>query len=259
MSTEVVQQAEQAITSANGSGEFREFLPETAQQIRSPGEQRVEGLYLAWQESLRFLTADAPTLALWQEHRYRFAHRVRMALLAAPAGGAASMMGPVIYGIYAPAGLCYIGQTTEAERRLGDLPVGESHHLGNTLPPELWDRVVVLHWPALLPMVPADERSTAEEVGDEVCGLALEHALQVATTPLLNLRRRGHNGEWKPRNLTKSRSRGAVHAARLPRLCEITLATWQDLATAQVPDEEFMRDTRAGRVVLPSRISRAAQ
>jgi hypothetical protein len=236
-----------------------EILPKTVQPFRGPEEQQVEGLYLAWQESLRVLTADAPTLALWQEHRYRFAHRVRMALLTAPAGGVAGVVGPVIYGIYTPAGLCYIGQTTEAERRLGDLPVGESHHVGNTLPPELWERVVVLRWPALLPLVPADERSAVEEIGDEICGLALEHALQVATAPLLNLRRRGHNGEWKARNLTKSRSRGAVHAARLPRLCEVALATWQDLATAQVPGEEFMWDARAGRIVLPSRISRAAQ
>lgn len=244
------------VASAAGPGEI---LPKTVQQLRGPGEQHVQGLYLAWQESLRVLTADAPTLALWQEHRYRFAHRVRMALLTAPAAGVAGVVGPVIYGIYTSAGLCYIGQTTEAERRLGDLPVGESHHVGNTLPPELWERVVVLRWPTLLPLVPADERSAAEDIGDEICGLALEHALQVATLPLLNLRRRGHNGEWKARNLTESRSRGAVHAARLPRLCEVALATWQDLATTQVPDEEFMWDTRAGRIVLPSRISRAAQ
>ncbi|MEV5661107.1 hypothetical protein [Streptomyces flaveolus] len=120
----------------------------------SPGDQEIEGLYLAWQESLRGLTASATALAHWQEQRYRFAHQVRRALLAAPFAGASAVVGPVLYGIYTAAGLCYIGQTHEAERRLGDLPVGESHHLGNTLPPELWDRVIVLRWPALLPTIP---------------------------------------------------------------------------------------------------------
>jgi hypothetical protein len=181
-----------------------------------------------------------------------------MALLTTTSAGSAGVVGPVVYGIYTAAGLCYIGQTHQAERRLGDLPVGESHHLGNTLPPELWDRVIVLRWPALLPLVPADERSTVEEIGDEICGLTLEHALQVANAPLLNLRRRGRNGEWRARNLAKSRSRGAVHTGRLPHLCEIALATWQDLASAHIPAGEFVRDAPAGRIVLPVRINGAA-
>lgn len=50
----------------------------------------------------------------------------------------------------------------------------------------------------------------------------------------------------------------AVHAERLPVLCEIALATWQELATDQVPDGKFIWDTRAGRIVLHARISRTA-
>ncbi|MER6475796.1 hypothetical protein [Streptomyces filamentosus] len=235
-----------------------ESLPSLGRQKYSPEEQRIEDLYLAWQESLRGLTADASALAHWQERRNRFAYRVRRALLTAPFAGTSGVVGPVIYGIYTAAGLCYIGQTHEAERRLGDLPVGESHHVGNTLPPELWDRVVVLRWPALLLGLPDNERATIEEIGPEVCGLALEHALQAATRPLLNLRRRDRDGEWRVRDLSRSRSRGALQAARLPRLCGIASATWQELASVQVPDEEFIWDTQAGRVVLPSRISRTA-
>ncbi|QJT07043.1 hypothetical protein G9272_25285 [Streptomyces asoensis] len=234
-------------------------MPFTGDKVRNPDEQQIEGFYFAWQESLRGLTADASTLALWQERRYRFAHRVRRALLGASFAGSASVVGPVIYGIYTVAGLCYIGQTHEAERRLGDLPVGESHHVGNTLPPELWDRVVVLRWPALLPTIPTKERATIEEIGYEVCGLALEYALQVKTGPLLNIRRRDRNGEWRARDLGKSRSRGAVHAARLPGLCQIVLATWHELEAVQIPDEEFVWDTQSGRIVLPARISRAAR
>jgi hypothetical protein len=97
-----------------------------------------------------------------------------------------------------------------------------------------------------------------EEIGPEVCGLALEHALQAATRPLLNLRRRGRDGEWRVRDLSRSRSRGALQATRLPGLCGIASAAWQELACAPVPDGEFVWDTQAGRVVLPSRISRTA-
>lgn len=66
--------------------------------------------------------------------------------------------GPVLYGVFASgAGLCYVGQTQEAERRLRDLPVGESHHLANTVPPEVWERVVVIRWPLLLCEAPRSE------------------------------------------------------------------------------------------------------
>lgn len=231
-----------------------ECAPAAVQQDSQLAEQQVEDAYLAWQQSLRVLTTDAATLALWQEHRYRFAHRVGLALLTTPSVGSASVVGPVVYGIYTTAGLCYIGQTHEAERRLKDLPVGDSHHLGNTLPPELWERVVVLRWPALLPMVPAVERSAVEAMGNETCGLAIEHGLQLATAPLLNRRRRHPNGGWTERNLVKSRSRGALHAGLIPHLCEVALATLQDLATAEVPLGEAFLDTRAGRIVQPGRI-----
>ncbi|MEU0786904.1 hypothetical protein ABZ341_35720 [Streptomyces sp. NPDC006173] len=241
-----------------GAATADEGRPSTAGPDSNPAEHGVEELYLAWQERLRALTADASLLARWQEHRYRFAHRVRVALLGATAAGSGGVVGPVVYGIYTAAGLCYVGQTAEAQRRLGDLPVGERHHVGNTLPPELWERVVVLRWPALLATVPAAERAAVQEMGDEVCGLTLEHALQVATAPLLNLRRRGRGGEWRVRNLAGSGSRGAVHAGIVPRLCEVALAAWQDLASARIPDGDVVMDVPAGRIVLPSRISRAA-
>jgi hypothetical protein len=34
--------------------------------------------------------------------------------------------------------------------------VGESHHLANTVPPETWERVVVVQWPSLLGRISAE-------------------------------------------------------------------------------------------------------
>ncbi|MFE9249875.1 hypothetical protein [Streptomyces sp. NPDC007088] len=215
-------------------------------------DQTYEDAYRDWRDSLATLLGDASLLGRWQERRYRFAHGVG-ALLTEPYGESAAMTGPVLYGVFAGgAGLCYVGQTQEAERRLRDLPVGESHHLANTVPPELWERVVVIRWPLLIPSAPADEQSIAAETGPQVCGLALEHALQVATAPPLNSRRRRTTGDWQPRNLAQSRSRGAVRAQSLPGLSALVLAAWHACAAVEAPDGAGVVDTGAGRVVFPS-------
>jgi hypothetical protein len=71
--------------------------------------------------------------------------------------------GDVLYGVYiAGGGLLYVGQTHDAWRRLRDLPVGESHHLATTVPPETWERVAVVQWPELLDRVPHEESQVAE-------------------------------------------------------------------------------------------------
>ncbi|MFJ2009845.1 hypothetical protein ACIQJ8_28055 [Streptomyces globisporus] len=215
-------------------------------------EQSYDEAYRKWRASLATLLADASLLAHWQERRYQFAHRVG-ALLTEPQADGIATAGPVLYGVFASgAGLCYVGQTQEAERRLRDLPVGESHHLANTVPPELWERVVVIRWPLLLPAAPAEERSLAAEIGLSVCGLALEHLLQVKTAPPLNSRRRRATGDWQPRNLAHSRSRGAVHSQSMPGLGELTLAAWAELSEAEAPTHSAVVDIKIGRVVFPS-------
>lgn len=215
--------------------------------------------YQAWLEALGALTADAVELARWQERRYRFAHRLG-ALLTETSTGSSAVAGPVLYGVFTSgAGICYVGQTQEAERRLRDLPVGESHHLANTLPPELWAKVVVLRWPTLLAKAPRAERAIAADLGHSLCGLALEHALQVATAPPLNSRRRQPNGDWRPRSLAQSRSRGAVHSRSLPQLSELVLQTWEFLSTAVVPSHQAVSDWDVGRVVLPPAVAVSVQ
>lgn len=215
-------------------------------------DQAYEDAFRAWRSSLVTLLGEASLLARWQERRYQFAHRVG-ALLTEIHGDSSATVGSVLYGVFASgAGLCYVGQTQEAERRLRDLPVGESHHLANTVPPEVWERVVVIRWPLLLSEAPRSEQMEVEAMGSAVCGLALEHALQLATAPPLNSRRRRTSGDWQPRDLARSRSRGAVHSQRIPQLSRLTLAAWNALSVTEAPSGTAVVATGVGRVVFPS-------
>jgi hypothetical protein len=79
-------------------------------------------------------------LRRWQERRYTFAYMLGIALCSEAAPGIPPVTGHALYGVYiAGPGLIYVGQTGQAERRLRDLPVGESHHIAATVPPEIWN------------------------------------------------------------------------------------------------------------------------
>jgi len=76
----------------------------------------------AWRRALRELLANRQRFDSWREQRYAFAHRVGMLLTEAHPPTPAAV-GPALYGVYlAGTGLCYVGQTQEARRRLRDLP-----------------------------------------------------------------------------------------------------------------------------------------
>jgi hypothetical protein len=137
----------------------------------------------AWRRALNELLGDRQRFDSWRKQRYAFAHRVGTLLTEAHPPAPAAI-GPALYGVYLPGtGLCYVGQTQEARRRLRDLPIGESHHLAMTAPPELWTRVIVVQWAELL------VRSTEREwvIPDmKACGQALEYLLHCHFRPTIN-------------------------------------------------------------------------
>lgn len=196
---------------------------------------------------------DSPGNVLsWQERRYKLADQVGQILVSA-APSSTPLADHVVYGVYVSgSGLLYVGQTEDAKRRLRDLPIGESHHLATTVPPEIWERVIVIQWTSLLPRISAQEAQAAERLGPLTCGLAIEHLLQVAFRPVLNSRRRSANAGWVTRNIESSRSRGAVASSQLPELFSNVRSQWDMLASAEPRgDGNPVIYMDCGRVVFP--------
>ncbi|MFC0530816.1 hypothetical protein [Phytohabitans kaempferiae] len=168
-----------------------------------------EAAFVAWREALLYLTRSEPAARDWRYARYAFRHRLGKEI-------AGLATGPAVYGVWLEWGLVYLGQTLDAKRRLFDLPIGDSHHLANTFPPEIWHRVVVTTWPEL----PA-----AGEVGGlspQEVGLGLEYGLQRRLGPIFNAERRTPDGGWRANTLERSNSRGArVHLLVGPLLDEV--------------------------------------
>ncbi len=216
----------------------------------SPAEEAFD----RWRQAALESLASPERVLAWQDRRYRFAHQVGQLLTDPARAGAAPLVGHVVYGVYvADAGLLYVGQTGDARRRLRDLPVGESHHLATTVPPETWERVVVVEWPALLSSAPGSEARAAEELSHQTCGLALEHLLQVTYRPVMTARRRTGAGEWTTRHIDSSHSRGAVHGGQFPGLFQAVRAVWDELArTPVLVGGDLAVYVGAGRVTFPA-------
>ncbi|MFC0038777.1 hypothetical protein [Actinomadura rayongensis] len=212
-----------------------------------------EDPYENWRSAMARLVGSTDDLIRWQDRRYRFAHEIGR-LLTEPSGDHPAVDGAVLYGVYVSGvGLAYVGQTGDARRRLRDLPIGESHHLGMTVPPELWEKIVVVRWPLLVDALPQTPRRTVTGLDPEVVGLALEHLVQVEHRPPLNARSRGADGTWRERRVTASRSRGALHAHMVQPLHELVRDAWQTLSTPPPPaPAPSIRTTSTGRVVYPS-------
>jgi hypothetical protein len=217
-------------------------------------ESELERAFGAWLRALRVLTSDSDRLSAWQDRRFDFAYRVGK-LLTEARPPVPEVRGHVLYGVSIPGvGLCYVGQTSEAERRLRDLTVGESHHLSTTAPTELWNRIVVVSWPSLLEPAPAEEREEAAK-DMAACGLALEWRLHCHFHPPLNGRRRTSTGKWRDRHYEASTSIGAHNAEHFPRLFDGVLQAWSELenipsGSADSDHPAIYRDY--GRVVFPA-------
>jgi hypothetical protein len=116
----------------------------------------------------------------------------------------------------------YIGQSADPLRRLNDLPIGESHHLSNSFPPEIWERVLVVDWESMVP----DKGSLAQSLRDnglhsptkgamDIVGLGIEFHLQQDIKPMFNARKKLRGGSWRQTDFTRSGSLGA-RAAGIP-------------------------------------------
>jgi hypothetical protein len=207
-----------------------------------------------WRNALLDLLHDPASIMAWQDRRYRFAYDVGQLLVGPARPDAAPLAGPALYGVWVSGGgLLYIGQTSNARRRLQDLPVGESHHLATTVPPETWERVVVVQWPSLQAGLPPREARVADRLGLRACGLAMEHRLQMTYRPVMTARRRGAAGDWRTRNLDSSRSLGAVSSAELPGLFRAVHDLWERLAGISEPGSgQPASYLEGGRVVFPA-------
>ena len=206
----------------------------------------------AWRRALKELLGDKHRFDSWRAQRYAFAHRVGTLLTEAHPPAPAAI-GPALYGVYLPGtGLCYVGQTQEARRRLRDLPIGESHHLAMTAPPELWTRVIVVQWAELL--VRATDRKWV--IPDmKACGQALEYLLHCHFRPTINCYARTTDGRYRERPPERSKSKAAVGATGYSDLFKVVLGIWSDLEAVPepAPGESRVADYRPfGRVVFPA-------
>jgi hypothetical protein len=191
-----------------------------------------------WWHAMRDVAATRETALAWRRHRNTFAQQLGLALVG-------DLAGPAVYGVWLQWGLLYVGQTLKAERRLKDLAIGESHHLGNTYPPEIWARVVVVGW-AQLPQA----AKAIDAFGAKAVGQGLEHRLQSDLQPLFNSTRRTRKGLWQDVGWEQSRSVGARTA---PLIEELFVAVQEVWSTAAV-SPDGVNVPSPGRVVFPSQL-----
>ncbi|MFB8007520.1 hypothetical protein [Nocardia sp. NPDC056000] len=183
----------------------------------------------AWRNVLKDITATREAAESWRQTRYRFAHALALALAGPGKNGEPAISGSVLYAVWLEWGLLYVGQTNEAERRLRDLAIGESHHLANTFPPEIWNRVVVISWPQL-----PEAEILIQKFGREAVGLGLEHRIQADLQPLANASTRKRDGTWRSVDWSKSRSVGAQTGVQIDVLFAAVKKAWDDPSNSAV-------------------------
>lgn len=221
--------------------------------------------YQRWAALCREVNADAERSRRFREQRYAFNHRLARHLVE---NLPARRRDQVIYAVHlagdhpCPA---YLGTSTEGHRRLWDLPVGESHHLSNTYPPETWERVTILHWRQVLMEESYDLTTLAAQVGEhfpvepaevmKLIGMGIEFLFQKETNPELNIRIKLRRGGFRKAGLDTSASRQALIARRwMEPLFPILWDHWQKLGAAAAGHAGPALHTPTGSVVFPTRI-----
>ena len=171
-----------------------------------------------WIEALCLSTSSPAKAESWLDERYDFTARLARELVSPLVGVANSA---VVYAVWLTGdheGPVYIGQSTNPTRRLWDLPIGESHHLANSFPPEVWRSVVVIDWSFIL-QTDSDLNSRIStdlstlnlnaDHANKAIGLGVEHRLQLAFKPPFNMRKKQRDGSWDTVDLERSSSTGA--------------------------------------------------
>ncbi|PFZ72397.1 hypothetical protein COL72_11210 [Bacillus toyonensis] len=107
--------------------------------------------------------SDEESIKKHMQTRFSFACSVFQALQEGLNVDGDSITEPIVYGVIMSNKCIYIGQSLDSKRRIKDLPIGESHHLAKTIPPELWEKIVIIKWREML----QDQRN------DEVINLVI--------------------------------------------------------------------------------------
>jgi hypothetical protein len=197
--------------------------------------------YDDWIKALLQLTRSPAHAHEFQIRRYSFSASLAQSLIdSLPEPG----LDRVLYGVWinehsAPV---YVGQTSEGRRRLWDLPIGESHHLANTFPPEIWARVVHVNWQHML-----EDKGLLDEIVQVLTtsygiptatvltdlGLGLEFLLQRAQMPLFNSNKKTRAGQWRAVSYANGTSRGARIAPFLNSAFQHVLECWNELVSLE--------------------------
>jgi hypothetical protein len=201
-----------------------------------------------WLEAIRRMTATPQAAAGYLDRRLSFTTSVAELL-----SHADSVYDRLVYGVWLEGhdDPIYIGQTTEGRRRLWDLPIGESHHLANSFPPEIWSRVVVVYWGKIL----AEKPELLTTNSSTAVGLGLEYLLQKQIQPLFNRRKKRRDGAWRDVRWAHSASIGAKAAPLLGPLFQDVVLEWNALSTVAGADQAKI-EKLFGRVVFPSLLMR---
>lgn len=208
-------------------------------------------LHKRWLESIRSVTVSQETSTNFLNWRLQFT-TITAALLT----HTDPTLDELIYGVWLDghATPIYIGQTTEGRRRLWDLPIGESHHLANSFPPEVWSRVVAVYWGKIMTSEPTLVTDCSLE--RSAIGLGLEYLIQSQSLPLFNRRKKRRDGNWRDVDWNRSASVGARTAPHLTTLAEKVFRVWNELASATIPSDGFKSEHVFGRTVFPSALVR---
>ena len=219
--------------------------------------------YQSWAMLCREINSDAVKSRSFRENRYAFNHRLASRLVEnLPERG----LDQVIYAVHLtgdhprPA---YLGTSTGGHRRLCDLPVGESHHLSNTYPPETWERVQILHWRQVLDREGFDLRALEAQVAEhypakpgealKLIGMGIEFMFQTETMPELNVRIKLGGGGFREVGLGRSGSRQALIAGRwMKPIFPLLLDYWMRLQAEAGAYSGPAMHTQTGSVVFPA-------